>query len=75
MIRLALTALFVIVLSAGCSKQDESTAAHPSTQASEGSSGKVVGFSQIGAESTWRTAETESIKSEAQKRGVDLQLR
>src|SRR5438552_11380503 len=34
----------------------------------------VVGFSQIGAESGWRTAETESIVSEAKKRGVDLKL-
>src|SRR5438270_8060200 len=32
----------------------------------------TVGFSQIGAESSWRTAETESIQSEAKKRGVDL---
>lgn len=34
----------------------------------------TVGFSQIGAESGWRTAETESIKSEAAKRGVDLKF-
>ena len=34
----------------------------------------VVGFSQIGAESGWRTANTESIKSEAAKRGVDLKF-
>jgi simple sugar transport system substrate-binding protein len=34
----------------------------------------VVGFSQIGAESAWRTAETESIKSEAKKRGIDLKF-
>lgn len=34
----------------------------------------VVGFSQIGAESAWRTAETNSIKSEAAKRGVKLQF-
>ena len=34
--------------------------------------GKTVGFSQIGAESAWRTAETQSIESEAQKRGVNL---
>jgi simple sugar transport system substrate-binding protein len=34
----------------------------------------VVGFSQIGAESAWRTAETESIRSEAGKRGVKLQF-
>jgi len=34
----------------------------------------VVGFSQIGAESSWRTAETESIRAEAAKRGVDLRF-
>jgi simple sugar transport system substrate-binding protein len=32
----------------------------------------VVGFSQIGAESEWRTADTESIKQEAARLGVDL---
>ena len=34
----------------------------------------TVGFSQIGAESAWRTAETESIRSEAEKRGVTLKF-
>lgn len=34
----------------------------------------VVGFSQIGAESGWRTANTESIKSEAEKRGIELKF-
>jgi galactofuranose transport system substrate-binding protein len=34
----------------------------------------TVGFSQIGAESGWRTAETESIRSEAAKRGIDLKF-
>ena len=29
----------------------------------------VVGFSQVGAESGWRTANTDSIKAEAAKRG------
>jgi len=33
-----------------------------------------VGFSQIGAESAWRTANTESIRSEAKKRGIDLRF-
>ena len=33
-----------------------------------------VGFSQIGAESAWRTAETQSIRSEAEKRGVTLRF-
>ncbi len=34
----------------------------------------TVGFSQIGAESAWRTAETESIRGEAAKRGVNLKF-
>lgn len=34
----------------------------------------TVGFSQIGAESAWRTAETESIRSEAAARGIDLKF-
>lgn len=34
----------------------------------------TVGFSQIGAENPWRTAETNSIRSEAEKRGVDLKF-
>src|SRR5512146_1646396 len=34
----------------------------------------VVGFAQIGAESGWRTAETDSIKAEAEKLGVKLQF-
>lgn len=34
----------------------------------------VVGFSQIGAESAWRTANTKSIKDEAAKRGVELKF-
>lgn len=36
--------------------------------------GTTVGFSQIGAESAWRTAETNSIRSEAVKRGVNLKF-
>ncbi len=34
----------------------------------------VVGFAQVGAESGWRSAETQSIKDEAAKRGVDLKF-
>jgi simple sugar transport system substrate-binding protein len=44
-------------------------------EAAQGADGKkkiVVGFSQIGAESGWRTANTDSIKSEATKRGIEL---
>jgi simple sugar transport system substrate-binding protein len=39
-----------------------------------GDSGLVVGFSQIGAESAWRTAETKSIRGEAEARGIDLKF-
>src|SRR6266446_6490286 len=34
----------------------------------------TVGFSQIGAESAWRTAETVSVRYEAAKRGVNLKF-
>jgi ABC-type sugar transport system substrate-binding protein len=34
----------------------------------------VIGFSQVGAENSWRTAETESVKAEAVKRGVNLKF-
>jgi ABC-type sugar transport system substrate-binding protein len=34
----------------------------------------VVGFAQIGAESEWRTAETTSIKQEADRLGVELKF-
>ena len=36
--------------------------------------GVKIGFSQIGAESGWRTAETKSIRSEAAKREVNLKF-
>src|SRR5687767_626764 len=34
----------------------------------------VVGFSQVGAESEWRTANTESIKSAAKEAGIELKF-
>ncbi|HTQ11531.1 MAG TPA: ABC transporter substrate-binding protein [Fimbriimonadaceae bacterium] len=34
----------------------------------------VMGFAQVGAESGWRTANTQSIKDEAAKRGIDLKF-
>ncbi len=42
--------------------------------ASPGGGRLVVGFSQIGADNPWRTAETESIKSEAVRRGIELKF-
>ena len=61
-IALSLTA----ALFAGCgAKQD---AAAPA----DGKKTVTVGFSQIGAESAWRTANTQSVKDEAAKRGIKL---
>ena len=42
--------------------------------AEPGSDRIVLGFSQIGAESEWRTANTESIKSAAQDMDIDLRF-
>ena len=50
------------------------TAADPAHGAEAGRRKIVVGFSQIGAESSWRTAETNSIRGEAKKRGVVLKF-
>ncbi len=36
--------------------------------------GLKLGFAQVGAESGWRTANTQSIKGEAEARGVDLKF-
>ena len=33
-----------------------------------------IGFAQTGAESAWRTANSESMKAEAAKRGIDLKF-
>src|ERR1043165_2292896 len=58
-----------------CSKQSApSSDASSSSSTSKPGAGKkmTVGFSQVGAESDWRVAESKSIKDEATKRGVDL---
>jgi galactofuranose transport system substrate-binding protein len=49
----------------GCGRGDASA---------DGERKLVVGFSQIGAESAWRTAETRSVQEEARKRGIDLRF-
>jgi ABC-type sugar transport system substrate-binding protein len=46
----------------------------PSCNRNSGGKKLTVGFSQVGAESSWRTAETQSIQEEAKKRGVDLKF-
>jgi simple sugar transport system substrate-binding protein len=53
---------------------DSSSSTVPTRKTKKPGEKIVVGFSQIGAESAWRTANTESIKSEAAKRGIDLRF-
>jgi ABC-type sugar transport system substrate-binding protein len=73
---LALLALFFIT--AGCNTP---TAAPPGAQTEtdqavglKGYDDLVVGFAQIGAESLWRTANTQSIKDTAETLGIELKF-
>lgn len=56
----SLSCLALALVAAGCGGQETKKT--------------VVGFSQIGAESNWRTANTQSIQEEAAKRGIDLKF-
>jgi simple sugar transport system substrate-binding protein len=67
----AILALGALVL-VGCKKESSETPPAGSPPAA----GKklVIGFSQVGAESDWRVAETTSMKDEAARRGVELKF-
>ena len=65
--RLLSLSLFTALCLNGCSKSDKTAG-----NGTDGGKKITVGFSQIGAESAWRTAETQSIKDEAAKRGINL---
>jgi len=71
---IALTLLTAALV--GCDGGDSSAGGGgATTQPGAGADKKLtVGFAQVGAESAWRTANTDSIKSEAEKRGVDLRF-
>ncbi len=56
----------------GCGEQPEDHGMTPKKRGEK--KGITVGFSQIGAESAWRTAETKSVQDEAAKRGIDLRF-
>ncbi|MHB1458925.1 MAG: ABC transporter substrate-binding protein [Armatimonadota bacterium] len=67
-----ITSFVLLSVICGCSsKQIASTEVEKTTGTKKP---MVVGFSQIGAESAWRTAETQSVKDEAAKRGVTLKF-
>jgi simple sugar transport system substrate-binding protein len=70
------TLLLIAALPAkSCKKTDDGASTSAPPAAGEAPAQAVtVGFSQIGAESAWRTAETASIRSEALARGVNLRF-
>lgn len=63
--------LVVLVLAVGCATPAPATEAPKEKLTYET---LVVGFSQIGAESEWRTAETNSINDTAKELGVELKF-
>lgn len=64
-----LIAVFMMGI-AGCGGGDEKA----STEKKDGDKQITMGFSQIGAESEWRTANTDSVKEGAKKAGINLQF-
>lgn len=73
-----ITSTFAAALIAvsGCTKNEsQNQAAAGDANAAAGTKKELtVGFSQVGAESAWRSAETKSIQSEAEKRGIKLKF-
>jgi ABC-type sugar transport system substrate-binding protein len=75
----ALVSVVALCLTLSACERDDSASSSssgPSTATTKDGNlkGKSIGFSQIGAESAWRTAETESVQSEAKKREVELRF-
>lgn len=70
MIKFACLPIAAAAVLIGCQSGSPGSA----SSASNGAKTLTVGFAQEGAESAWRTAETQSIKDEAAKRGIKLQF-
>lgn len=64
----------VVLGLSGCSEKKAEAPASGGSTSAGGKKSLKVGFAQTGAESAWRTANTESMKSEAAKRGVDFKF-
>ncbi|SFL56864.1 ABC transporter substrate-binding protein [Pelosinus propionicus] len=67
-VTIALSVGIMMLALAGCSGAKQETTTKPADKKI------VLGFSQIGAESEWRTANTESIKASAQAAGIELKF-
>ncbi len=70
-----LAGLMMLIFTVGCGS-DSSSSSSGDAASSGAKDGKQItmGFSQLGAESEWRTAHTESIKQAAKDAGVNLQF-
>lgn len=64
----------LVFLLAACSPKPTAPAepVEPAEPAEKTYADLVIGFAQVGAESEWRTAETDSIRTTAEELGVDL---
>jgi galactofuranose transport system substrate-binding protein len=71
---LVVTVLALAGLTGACKSKTPGGGSGSGSGGGAGGKAITVGFSQVGAESAWRTAETESIREEAKKRGVTLKF-
>ena len=70
---LLLAAMFAIA-AAGCGAGDQDKSKVGSAEPGSGNRKITMGYSQIGAQSTWRAAHTASIKQAAEDAGIELQF-
>ena len=69
-----LLAAFVAIAAAGCTTNGQDTSKVGSAEPGSGNRKITMGYSQIGAQSTWRAAHTASIKQAAEDAGIELQF-
>jgi len=70
-IAVSMAGILALTLTAGCGGSSSTT---NSAGGNGGSKSITLGFSQVGSESGWRSANTESIKSAATEAGVNLKF-
>lgn len=70
--RLSILILLLLTLLWGCSSENSDTVTEDQPDGKKTFQNLVVGYSQIGAESEWRTGNTASIKKAAENLGVEL---
>ena len=69
-----LLAAFVAIAAAGCTTNGQDASKVGSAEPGSGNRKITMGYSQIGAQSTWRAAHTASIKQAAEDAGIELQF-